>query len=205
MTSEFQIRSSEEALFFGSMTILAILRKQIAQQKLSASKLTKLLKKTNISDAKLKTANEKLIEINKEVEALKLLMLEANCKPPLVHYRSQDWFAMNDEVVCFVGGELVPAKIHNNKGTYKDGTVALSVVYDRRVSTDGFLGGYGDIYATFDPQIVKKWEYEYFCRHFCFAKKWAMVAEEMDLRFNSFQFIIKIFAISYAKGHIKWK
>ncbi len=204
LIEELKIRSIEDALFFGSMTILAVLKKRIAQQELFANKLRELLKVPSTSDIELKSTNKNLVVINKEIKALNSLILEARCKPPLVPYR-EDWFTMNEEVICFIDGEFVPAKIYNNRDTYKDGTVALAVVYGRRVRPDGFFSGYGDMYSISDPRIMKKWEYEYFCQHFRFAKKWAIMAEEKDSGFNSFEFMTKIFAISCAKGYMKWK
>ncbi|HFC76886.1 MAG TPA: hypothetical protein ENJ27_01510 [Candidatus Moranbacteria bacterium] len=203
LKEEFAVKSYEEALFFGSMTIFSILMRRQIQQKLFINRLTNLLeKKDGATEEELKVANENLLTINKEVEALKALMLQSKCKPPLAHYRRPDWFAMNEEVICFIDGKFVLAKIYNNKGVYRDGKVSLSL----QIGKNRLFSGYEDSSSIYyEPRIIKKWEYNYFCQHPCFTRKWALIAGGMSQEFNPTDFMCKIFVISCAKGYVQWK
>ena len=181
--------SISDLAYFGSITIVHFLKIHIKQRYFLEKKLKDLSKDKMVSIEKRNNILEALTIINQRIEKLGILMMEAPCKPPLVCCRGSKWFAIGEDVICFIENNFMLARVYD-RHNYNNKTPMLTVIYDKQIKDEGFCLGYGGLYVLNSPHILKQWEYRYLQRHIEFTKMWARVSEFIYTSyFNQFKFM----------------
>lgn len=111
---------------------------------------------------------------------------EAERKPMTLIYRPDDWFKVDDPIVCYVG-ECEKSLLRND---FVTGRVTKSFLFspflpfvsgslpyvefrcDERIHSDDYLNGYGSCVMVSSPQIMHVWEFEYLLKDLQFARFW---------------------------------
>jgi hypothetical protein len=108
-----------------------------------------------------------------------LLALEkrAEKKPAMANHRPNDWFSLNDTVVCYVGNRegydaslaFVTAKVVNG---YRHGDGSILVNYEVASLWEEDAEGCVLHYDPLRPEVMHSWEFDYLIGHLDFASFW---------------------------------
>ena len=115
----------------------------------------------------------------KSIDTVMAAMKQAESKPLFATIRSDRWFNVGDEVVCFIQDDGDEALLKKN--TFVTGKVVsgckhhegcVSVLANEKVHTGDNQDGHGLSFATRDPRIMKVGEYNYLKNHPDYLKMW---------------------------------
>lgn len=138
---------------------------------------------------------EKKRETDKKIKFLRALKKRAEKKPAMPNHRPDDWFNVDDPVVCYVGqwkerivrDNFAPARVIDG---YRHHDGCVSVRYKERVHSGEYLEGHGGGYDMSRPEVMHSWEFEYLLGHPDFASLWSKKGSSKRLEgFDAEQFL----------------
>ena len=115
----------------------------------------------------------------KSIDTVMAAMKQAESKPLFATIRSDRWFNVGDEVVCFIQDDGDEALLKKN--TFITGKVVagckqhegyVSILANEKVHTGDNQDGHGLSFAARDPRIMKVREYNYLKSHPDYLKMW---------------------------------
>ena len=168
-----------ELPFLGTENLESIAKYYLTIEIMAASAIVSPHPEINIS----KNDINQLAQVqNGAYNSLKVILeaiKQAESKPLLATLRSDQWFNIGDEVMCFIqdNGNKTLLK----KNTFVTGKVIagrkyhedyVSVFTNEKIHTGDNQDGYGLSFATRDPRIMKVEEYNYLKNHQDYLKMW---------------------------------
>lgn len=175
-----ELPSDFDLPFLGTENLKFLANYYIQKEANTASKADSFQSETNPSEANENPLLQEESEgLYKSIDTVMAAMKQAESKPLFATIRSDRWFNVGDEVVCFIQDDGDEALLKKN--TFITGKVVsgckhhegcVSVLANEKVHTGDNQDGHGLSFTTRDPRIMKIEEYNYLKNHPDYLKMW---------------------------------